>query len=51
MKVEVTRVFYDEKGIHRKGDILEVENVDSRLMKPIKTLEAVKPKKTAKAED
>lgn len=51
MKVEVLKVFFDNNGLHRVGDIVEVENLNENLMKPIKTeiKEPVKaPKKTTK---
>lgn len=42
MKVEVLRVFFDNNGLHRVGDIVEVENFDKNLMKPIKEEKVVK---------
>lgn len=35
MKVEVKRVFFDNNGLHRVGDIVEVEKLDENLMKPV----------------
>lgn len=50
MKVEVTRVFFDNNGLHKVGEIVEVENFDANLMKAIKENDefSIKPKKTAK---
>ena len=52
MKVEVIRVFFDNNGLHRVGEIVEVENFDENLMKPIKenteTIEKVEKKPTRK---
>lgn len=48
MKVEVIRVFFDDNGLHRKGDIVEVEKLDENLMKPIKEAEKVAKKAPAK---
>lgn len=50
MKVEVLRVFFDNNGLHRVGDIVEVEKLDENLMKPIKEEEKVvkKPLKIKK---
>lgn len=44
MKVEVIKVFFDNNGLHRVGDIVEVEKLDERIMKPI----PVKPEKVVK---
>lgn len=43
MKVEVLRAFFDNNGLHKIGDIVEVEKLDINLMKPIE--EAEKPVK------
>lgn len=32
MKVTVKRVFFDENGLHRVGDVVEVKNFDANLM-------------------
>jgi len=48
MKVEVLRVFFDNNGLHKVGEIAEVENFDENLMKPIKEAEKV-VKRLAKA--
>lgn len=42
MKVTVKRVFYDATGLHRVGDVVEVESFDENLM------ELVEEKKTDK---
>lgn len=49
MKVEVLRVFFDNNGLHRVGEIVEVENFDENLMKPIKEPEKVVKKAPTKA--
>lgn len=36
MKVEVLRVFFDNNGLHKVGEIVEVDKLDEKLMKPIK---------------
>lgn len=41
MLVIVKRVFYDESGLHRKGDKVEVNNFDENLMELVEE----KPKK------
>lgn len=48
MKVEVIKVFFDNNGLHRVGDIVEVEKLDERIMKPIKTEKVVKKPTTNK---
>ena len=50
MKVEVKKVFFDNNGLHRVGEIVEVEKVDENLMKPIKETEKGF-KKTAKPKE
>lgn len=45
MKVEVKRVFFDDNGLHRVGEIVEVKKFDDNLMKAIE-----EPGKTEKAE-
>lgn len=47
MKVEATKVFFDNNGLHKVGDIVEVENLNENLMKPIKEAEKA-PAKVAK---
>lgn len=42
MKVEAIKVFFDNNGLHRVGDIVEVENFDANLMKSIKPEKVVK---------
>lgn len=44
MKVEVLRPFFDNNGIHKIGEIAEVEQLDEKLMKPI-VEKTEKPKK------
>lgn len=47
MKVKVIRVFYDNNGLHRPGDIIETTALDPVLMEEVEERkEAVK--KTAK---
>lgn len=50
MKVEVLRAFFDNNGLHKIGEIVEVEKVDENLMKPIKDAEKV-VKKTTKSKE
>lgn len=47
MKGKVIKVFFDNNGIHKIGEIVEVENFDERLVEPIKEIEKVgkKPSK------
>lgn len=47
MKGKVIKVFFDNNGIHKIGEIVEVENFDERLVEPIKETEKVgkKPSK------
>lgn len=35
MKVTVKRVFFDNNGVHRAGDVVEVENFDAELMEEV----------------
>lgn len=35
MKVTVKRVFFDDNGLHRKGEIIEVEKINEDLMEAI----------------
>jgi len=46
MKVEVLRVFFDNNGLHKVGEVIEVENLDENLMKPIKEATKVVKKPT-----
>lgn len=39
MKVKAIKVFFDNNGLHKVGDIVEVESLDENLMKPIKESE------------
>lgn len=49
MKVEVLKVFFDNNGLHRVGEIVEVENINENLMKPIEAeKKTVAPKATKK---
>ena len=50
MKVEVLRVFFDNNGLHKVGEIAEVENFDANLMKAIKEPEKVVKKPTRSKE-
>lgn len=45
MKAIVKRVFFDDNGLHRKGEVVEVEKIDEQLVEPI--IEK-KPEKKAK---
>lgn len=51
MKVEVTKVFFDGNGLHKKGDIIEVAKFQSDRMKLIetKTVEVKEVKKETKS--
>lgn len=49
MKVEVLKVFFDNNGLHKIGEIVEVENFDENLMKPIKEVEKTAVKVAKKA--
>lgn len=44
MKVTITKVFFDNGGLHRIGDIIETDNYNPDLMEEIKE---EKPKKKA----
>lgn len=44
MKIEVKRVFYDNNGLHRVGEIIEVRHFDDNLMKAIKEPEKASEK-------
>lgn len=46
MKVEVIKVFFDNNGLHKIGDVVEVESFDENLMKPIKEAEKLSKKAT-----
>lgn len=46
MKVTVKRVFFDDKGLHKIGDIIEVEQFNADIMELI---EEKKTEKKAKA--
>lgn len=35
MKVTVIKVFYDDNGLHRKGDEIEVDKFNAELMEKI----------------
>lgn len=49
MKVEVLKVFFDNNGLHKVGEIVEVENLNADLMKPIEAeKKEVAPKATKK---
>lgn len=43
MKVTITKVFFDDNGLHRIGDVIEVENFNPELMEKVEE----KPKKKA----
>lgn len=42
MKVKVKIPFYDDKGIHKKGDIIDVDVFSSEMMELIKEEKKVK---------
>lgn len=44
MKVTITKVFFDDKGLHRVGDVIEVKDFRPDLMEKF---EDEKPKKKA----
>lgn len=48
MKVKVKRPFYDDTGIHKKGDIVEVKAFDGELMEAIEEKAEKKPAKKTK---
>lgn len=45
MKVTVKKVFFDDNGLHRKGETIEVENFNADLMELVPEK---KPEKKAK---
>lgn len=47
MKVKVKSVFFDDKGLHKKGEIVEVKTFMADRMELVK--EEVKTEKKAKA--
>lgn len=49
MKVEVTKVFFDGNGLHKKGDIIEVARFQGDRMKLIETVEVKEVKKETKS--
>lgn len=36
MKVTITKVFFDNDGLHRIGDVIETDNFNPNLMKEVK---------------
>lgn len=50
MKVKVIKVFFDDNGLHKKGEIVDVKLFDGNLMEKVveKTTEKKSIKKTAK---
>lgn len=48
MKVTVKRVFFDDKGLHRIGDVIETDSLNPDLMDEFKE---EKPKKKAIKEE
>lgn len=46
MKVTVKRVFFDQNGLHRVGEVAEVEKFDAELMELV--AENKKPEKKTK---
>lgn len=46
MKVTIKKVFFDEKGLHRVGDIEEVDKFNPDLMEKIEDEEKPKKKTT-----
>lgn len=47
MKVTVTKVFFDDNGLHRIGDVIETDNFNPDLMEEVKEEKEEKPKKKA----
>lgn len=45
MKAIVKRVFFDDNGLHRKGEVVEVEKIDEQL---VELIIEKKPEKKAK---
>lgn len=43
MKAIVKAVFFNDTGLHIKGEIIEVDKIDANLMEPI--VEETKPEK------
>lgn len=50
MKVEVLKVFYDNNGLHKVGDITDVDFFNSEMMKKVEVKPSIKSgkKKTEK---
>lgn len=48
MKVKVKRVFFDNNGLHRKGDIVSVDNFEADKMELIEEPKVEKKAKTTK---
>lgn len=48
MKAIVKRVFFDNNGLHRKGEIVEVEKIDEKLVELIIEKEPEKKAKKTK---
>lgn len=48
MKVIVKTVFFDNNGVHKVGEIVEVENFDERRMELVEKDEKKKSKKVEK---
>ena len=49
MKIKVKSPFFDERGIHKKGEIVEVNNFDPNLHSEIIAEKTVETKKPVKA--
>lgn len=48
MKIRVKVTFFDNNGVHKVGEICEVENFDANRMEEVKEEKVEKPKKTSK---
>lgn len=46
MKVRVKRVFFDDNGLHKVGDIVEVKKIDDNLMEVIEEKKPIVKKAT-----
>lgn len=42
MKIIVKEVFFDENGIHKKGEVVDVEKFDERRMEKVEAKPATK---------
>lgn len=49
MKVKVIAPFFDANGIHKRGEIMDVEKINTETMEPILDEKKVKEEKVEKA--